>query len=82
MVLEANSDVLTSIRKFYERLIENSEFELSTVCSEDVAAFAMQVDDMIYDSKMQISRAKVLARITDDRKTLVHSPCFLFLYFC
>lgn len=73
MVLEANSDVLTSIRKFYERLIENSEFELSTACSEDVTAFAMQVDDMIYDSRMQIARAKVLARITDDRKTLVHS---------
>lgn len=71
MVLEANSDVLTSIRKFYERLIENSEFELSTACSEDVTAFAMQVDDMIYDSRMQIARAKVLARITDDRKTLV-----------
>jgi len=71
MVLETNSDVLTSIKQFYERLVENKEFGLRTQCREDVATFAMQVDDMIYDSRMQTARAKVLSRITDDRKILV-----------
>lgn len=71
MVQEANSDVLTSLRKFYERLMDNKDFPLRTACCEDVLLFATQLDDMIYDSKMQIARAKVLVKITEDRKTLV-----------
>lgn len=71
MVLEANSDVLSSIRKFYERLLENKDFPLQASCREDILEFSMQVEDMIYDSKMQIARAKVLVQITEDRKTLV-----------
>lgn len=71
MILEANVDVLTSLRKFYERLIENAEFPLGNSCRDGVLAFAVQLDDMIHDSKMQIARAKVLVRITADRKSLV-----------
>ena len=73
MILEANADVLTSIRRFYERLADNVDFPLGKSCREDVLAFTMQVDDMIYDSKMQIARAKVLVRITADRKNLVNT---------
>lgn len=71
MVMEANTDVLTSIRRFYERLLDNPDFTLGDKCRGDVFAFAAQIDDMIYDSKMQIARAKVLVRITGDRKNLV-----------
>jgi len=80
MVLEANSDVITSLRRFYERLIENTDFPLRTACREDVLSFATQLDDMIYDSKMQITRAKVLVRITEDRKTLVVQPFLNYLF--
>jgi hypothetical protein len=76
MILEANTDVLTSIRKFYERLIEHSEFPVTQAYSEHVRTFARQVDEMIYDSKMQIARAKVLVRITENRKTMVRTPPF------
>ncbi|KAI9744664.1 MAG: hypothetical protein M1818_002193 [Claussenomyces sp. TS43310] len=70
MVLEANTDVLTSLRNFYQRLMENKDFELKANCQEDVIVFAAQLDDMIYDSRMQIARAKVLVKITADRKSL------------
>lgn len=71
MVLEANADVLESLRTYYKALLDNSEFGLRHSCREDVLSFAMQIDNMIYDSKMQVARAKVLVRITSDRKSLI-----------
>ena len=80
MVLEANADVLTSLRQFYERLMENKDFPLKKTGSGDIFTFATQVNDMIYDLRMQISRAKLLVRITADRKSLVRF-CFFFELF-
>jgi hypothetical protein len=71
MVMEANTDVLTSLRDFYRRLVENKDFDLKCSCQDDVTTFTSQVDDLIYDSKMQIARAKVLVKITTDRKGLI-----------
>lgn len=71
MVLEANTDVLTSLRDFYKRLIDNKDFDLKQDCEEDIIEFATQIDNMIYDSKMQIARAKVQAKNTADRKNLI-----------
>jgi hypothetical protein len=71
MILEANADVLTSLRTFYERMMENKEFQFKQHSCDDIRAFAARVEDMVYDSRMQISRAKLLVRITSDRKSLV-----------
>lgn len=71
MVLEANTDVLTSLRDFYKRLSDNKLFDLKVPCELNLVDFVSQIDDMIYDSKMQIARAKVLVKITTDRKSLV-----------
>lgn len=73
MILEANADVLTSLRNFYERLMDNKDFAMKGSCSEDVSTFSTQINDMIYDLKMQTSRAKLLVRITADRKSLVRT---------
>ena len=73
MILEANTDVLTSLRDFYKRLADNNDFDLKLDCEVDILEFAIQIDDMIYDSKMQISRAKVQVKITADRKNLVRT---------
>lgn len=73
MILEANADVLSSLGAFYRRLVERKDFPLRGDCAEGVFKFAASVDDMVYDSKMQISRAKLLVRITADRKSLVSS---------
>jgi hypothetical protein len=71
MALEANIDVLGALRKYYQDLLVNNDFDLRGSCAEPVLAFATQVNDAIYDLKMQSSRAKLLARITSDRKSLV-----------
>jgi hypothetical protein len=76
MILEANAEVVTSLRKFYERLVTREPFSLTNTYVDDVDAFAVQLDNMIYDLKMQISRAKLLVRITADRKKLVSGGSF------
>ena len=76
MILEANTDVLRSLGTFYRRLVEMKDFPLQGDCAHGVFTFAASVDDMVYDSKMQISRAKLLVRITADRKSLVSISIF------
>jgi hypothetical protein len=71
MVLEANNDVLIAIRNFYEGLVHHPDFPLGAACRQDVATFAIQLNELIYDVKMQIRRAKLLVQITEDRKNLV-----------
>ena len=71
MVLEANMDVLIPLRKFYENLLKNKIFDLKEACEEDIMQFATQVNNMIYDSRMQIARAKLLVQIINDRKNPV-----------
>jgi hypothetical protein len=73
MVLEANVDVMKSLCKFYTDLKTNRHFPqaLKDACGEDILAFTAQVEDMMYDLKMQIARATVLVKITNDRKEIV-----------
>ena len=71
MILQANNDVIISLRNFYNRLIELDDFELRLSCKRNIMEFAGQLDDMVYDSKMQIARASVLVKITAERKNLV-----------
>lgn len=71
MILEANVEILTSLREFYERLVRNKDFTIEGDSSEDVIGFAIKVNDMIYDLRMQIARAKLLAKLTADSKNLV-----------
>lgn len=71
MSMEANIDVLISLRDFYKRLMENNDFDLKAKPQNDVITFTIQVDDLIYGSKMQISRAKTLLKLMHGRKNLV-----------
>lgn len=73
MILEANNDVMQSLATFYTTLMKNDDLDAALKASriDDVREFVMQIDDMIYDAKMQIRRAKLLVKITTDRKSLV-----------
>jgi hypothetical protein len=77
MGLEANIDVLGALCKYYQDLLVNDDFDLRGSCAEAVRAFTTQINDAVCDLKMQNSRAKLLARITSDRKSLV-GPHHLF----
>jgi hypothetical protein len=73
MILEANNDIMKSLSDFYDSLMRNDAFDasLKSQCKEDVREFVAQVGDMMYDANMQIRRAKLLVKITADRKALV-----------
>ncbi|KAL8652195.1 MAG: hypothetical protein Q9210_002830 [Variospora velana] len=71
MILEANNDVLASLRDFYKAMHEDSTFTLGNACCEELTLFAKQIDELKHDSAMQVSRARLLVQITSDRKNLV-----------
>ncbi|KAI4091311.1 MAG: hypothetical protein LQ344_004170 [Seirophora lacunosa] len=71
MILEANNDVLASLRDFYKAMTKDTAFTLGNACCEDLALFAKLVDEMKQDSAMHVSRARLLVQITSDRKNLV-----------
>jgi hypothetical protein len=71
MVLEANIDVFEALRRYYQSLLVNKDFLMRRDCVGAVRAFASQINDAMYDLKMQNSRAKLLVRITSARKSLV-----------
>jgi hypothetical protein len=81
MAMEANIDVLISLRDFYKRLMENNDFDLKTKSQNDVITLTIQVDDLIYGSKMQISSAKTLVKLMHGRKSLVRISLPYSLYF-
>ncbi|OQV04544.1 hypothetical protein CLAIMM_09404 isoform 1 [Cladophialophora immunda] len=71
MVLEGNIDVLTSLRGYYEELLHHRDFDLKASCAQEIGTFATQVNDAVYETRMHVSRAKLLLRIISDRKSLV-----------
>ena len=75
MMIEANVEVLTALRKYYESLLHHKDFTMKGSCEEEVLTFTNQINDMIYDKKMQASRAKLLVQITKDRKGIVSNIC-------
>ncbi|EXJ79745.1 hypothetical protein A1O3_08028 [Capronia epimyces CBS 606.96] len=73
MVLEANVDIMKSLCRFYDGLRSNKDVpqSLKDECGLDIVTFIGQIEDMSSDFKMQIARAKLLVKITNDRKEMV-----------
>ena len=73
MVLESNGEILKAIRAFYANLVVRKDFPstLKVICEDDLTVFFSQLDEIIKDFQMQISRAKLLKDIISDRKELV-----------
>lgn len=71
MLLESNADVMTALREYYLKLLENGDFPLRTDCQKDVQNFAADMEDNIVWIKMQVRRLNLLAEIINDRKNLV-----------
>ena len=69
--MRGNTKVLQSLLAFYQDLRRNSKFSVGQACEADISSFASQVESFIYDSDMQIERAKLLGEILTARKTLV-----------
>lgn len=89
MILEANIDVISALRKFYTGLKTNRDFppDLKRDSREDIDTFAVNLDGIVTQLKLDTKRARLLVRIIGDRKELVcfsdlslyplHDPQFL-----
>jgi len=73
MLQESNTEVLESLKAFYGNVVENAGFPTKDENKEDLSQFKEQLQEMINDSKLQISRAKLLLQIASNRKSLVSS---------
>lgn len=54
MILEANGNVLKSLREFYKNLLNDRNSPWRDTCKDDILVFSEQVKDMVYDLEMQI----------------------------
>lgn len=73
MVLESNADIMTSMGKFYSSILADDDFPAGerAGCRRIAGSFASQLEELIYDTKTQVARARTLAKIIADRKAVV-----------
>ncbi|KAF1979437.1 hypothetical protein BU23DRAFT_154765 [Bimuria novae-zelandiae CBS 107.79] len=71
MVLDANIEVMTSLRGFYEKLQEHNGFDMKDLCAEVVLGFVQQITDMIHTFAGYKRRMKLLIEVTENRKNLL-----------
>lgn len=71
MVLQSNVDVMTALQRYYVGLKANKDFPSTEACQGNIDSFAADLDVIIDELKMHISRAKLLAGTISDRKELV-----------
>jgi hypothetical protein len=71
MVIEANIEVMTSLRAYYANLADNKDFLMRDSCAEAIVMFLQHLNDMINAFKGQQRRAKLLGEVTENRKVLV-----------
>lgn len=73
MVMESNVNNLNSLADSYKLLVTDSQFPIADLeaCTSAVRRFAIHIHEFTYDLNMQIARAKVLSKITGDRKNIV-----------
>jgi hypothetical protein len=73
MALESNAEIMKSLQTFYSGIVEDQNFPPSErdVCTRKARDFISRMDEFVYDTKTLIARAKSLAKVASDRKTVV-----------
>lgn len=71
MILESNSQVITSLREYYKVLQESDDFPLAITCKGEIYAFLTKLSYVVSDLKMHVARADLMLKIMNDRKDLV-----------
>lgn len=73
MAMESNISIMTLLQRFYRGLVRDDDFPAKErqFCLRAVKDFSFQLDELICETQMQISRAKILVKIVADRKAIV-----------
>ncbi|KAI0024211.1 hypothetical protein F4780DRAFT_726343 [Xylariomycetidae sp. FL0641] len=72
MVLESNVDTIASLLAFYREVVEDEDFPMPerAGCQRSVRKFGSRANEVVCDLRMQIRRAKVLAKQITDKKAI------------
>ncbi|KAF4841954.1 hypothetical protein CGCSCA4_v009097 [Colletotrichum siamense] len=73
MAMESNVKIMKLIQKFYKDLVKDEHFPQRErrACQSAVKDFVFQLEELICETQMQVSRAQVLLKILSDRKTIL-----------
>lgn len=73
MAMESNVSIMTLLQSFYRGLVMDDDFPAKErhYCVRVVKDFSFQLEELICETQMQISRAKVLVKIVAGRKTII-----------
>lgn len=73
MAMESNANILKLLQRFYRDLVRDDDFpsKARRICQQAVKNFCLQLEELICETQMQISRAKILVRTVADRKTIL-----------
>ncbi|KAF5511302.1 hypothetical protein CGCS363_v002438 [Colletotrichum siamense] len=73
MAMESNANIMKLLQRFYRDLVKDDDFpsKARRLCQQAAKSFCLQLDELICETQMQISRAKVLIRTVADRKTIL-----------
>ncbi|OLN86219.1 hypothetical protein CCHL11_04097 [Colletotrichum chlorophyti] len=73
MAMESNVNIMRLLQKFYKELVRDDRFPQRErpQCSQAVKGFSFQLEEFISETQMQIVRAKFLAKVVADRKTIL-----------
>ncbi|KAK1689034.1 hypothetical protein BDP55DRAFT_426919 [Colletotrichum godetiae] len=70
MIMASNVSILKLLREFYKGLVRDDDFPNRErwACQQEVSNYALQVDEVIDEAEMLVSRAKVLVKVIANRK--------------
>ncbi|KAF4869719.1 hypothetical protein CGCSCA1_v011082 [Colletotrichum siamense] len=73
MAMESNVKIMRLLEKFYKDLVKDEHFPQRErrTCQSAVKDFVFQLEELICETQMQISRAQALLKTLSDRKTIL-----------
>ncbi|KAF4821022.1 hypothetical protein CGCSCA5_v003335 [Colletotrichum siamense] len=73
MAMESNVNIMRLLQRFYRDLLKDENFpgKERLLCQQGAKTFSFRLEELICETQMQIMRAKALAKLVADRKTII-----------
>ncbi|KAK2730033.1 hypothetical protein CKAH01_09811 [Colletotrichum kahawae] len=73
MAMEYNVDIMRLLQRFYRDLLNDENFPANErlSCQKAMKTFSVRFEELVCEMQMQIMRAKALAKLVADRKTII-----------
>ncbi|KAK1845618.1 hypothetical protein CCHR01_11735 [Colletotrichum chrysophilum] len=73
MAMESNVNIMRLLQRFYRDLLKDENFPAKEriLCQQATKTFSFRLEELVCETQMQIMRAKALAKLVADRKTII-----------